>query len=149
MNSRQILDVVNTIPELKQYFVGVFASDTLPVHIGQFPSAFVCNTDVIRDPGSHWIAFWFQSPTASEFYDSFGRLPENYSPSLRDFIDRNSVFCVYNNIQVQPEDTSTCGYHVLFYLYLRSKGYSMTNVLNILRDLPSDVIVRDYIRNII
>lgn len=145
MQNHQIMDVVRRLPELQRIFRGVYASDTLPVHVGRFPSAYVSNTDPINDEGSHWVAFWFQSPTESEFYDSFGKLPEDYSTQLREFIDRNALTCLYNNIQVQPRFTSTCGYHVLFYLYYRAKGYSMKNILNKLDEMISDEHVRDFI----
>jgi hypothetical protein len=107
----------------------VFAADTLPERVRQFPSAFVCNTDPIDEKGTHWVAYWFRNSHECEFYDSFGRRPEDYDDRLRDFVDRNALLCLYNNVQVQPDSTTTCGLHVLFYLYCRAKGIPMTEVI--------------------
>lgn len=45
-----------------------------------------------------WGAYCFDSVNQCEFFDSFGRTPEDYDERLRDFVDRNSPLCLYNNI---------------------------------------------------
>lgn len=79
-----MLHVVRFLADLKLHFCGIYASNSLPTRVTQFPSTVLCNTDPIEEKGSQWIAFWF-----------------------RDFIDRNSIWCVYNNVQVQPDFAST------------------------------------------
>jgi hypothetical protein len=80
-----------------------------------------------------------------EFYDSFGRLPEDYDIRLRNFIDRNSFVCVYDDVQVQSDSASTCSFHVLFYLYRRAQGFSTHNSLRTLNWNNSGDIVRHFI----
>lgn len=102
-----MLHVVRFLADLKLHFCGIFASISLPTRVTQFPSTVLCNTDPIEEKGFHWIAFWFRSGIECEFTDSFGRLPGDYDIRLRDFIDINSIWCVYNNVQVQPNFAST------------------------------------------
>lgn len=66
---------------------------------------------------------------------------------LREFLDRNSFVCMYNNVQVQPDFTSSCGFHVLFYLCRRAQGVSMQNSLEMLNRVESDDFVRHYVLN--
>lgn len=113
----------------------------------RYPSAFVSNTDRLEKKGSHWVAFWFKNGTECEFYDSFGRIPEDYDIRLREFLDRNSFVCMYNNVQVQQDFTSSCGFHVLFYLCRRAQGFSMQNSLEMLNRVESDDFVRHYVLN--
>lgn len=143
MDSQQMLCIVESLSELKPFFREIYASNTLPDRVTRFPSAVVCNSDPLEERGTHWIGFWFKNGTECEFYDSFGRLPNDYDIRLREFIDRNSFVCVYNNVQVQPNSSSTCGYHVLFYLYRRSRGLSMENTLQSLSHFKSDDSVRE------
>lgn len=56
-------------------------------------------------------------------------MPEDYDSRLRDFVDRNALLCLYNNVQVQPDSATTCGLHALFYLYCRAKNMTMTEVI--------------------
>lgn len=145
MNTNEMLHIVDLLTDLKPFFRGIFASNSLPFRVTRFPSAVVCNTDPLEEKGSHWIAFWFRNGTECEFYDSLGRLPEYYDIRLRDFIDINSFVCMYNNVQVQPDSTSTCGFHVLYYLYRRAQGFSMQNTLEHLNRIESDDFVRKFV----
>ena len=140
-----MLRIVNSLSELVPLFRGIYASNNLPSRVSRFPAAFVCNTDPLEEKGSHWIAFWFKNETECEFYDSFGKLPEEYDIRLREFIDNNTFACLYNNVQVQRDWTSTCGFHVLFYLYRRAQGFSMQNSVEMLKEFPSDDFVRDFV----
>lgn len=89
----------------------------------------MCNTDPINEKGTHWVAYWFRNPYECEFYDSFGRRPEAYDSRLRDFVDRNALLYLYNDEQVQPDSTVTCGLHVIFFLYCRTKNIPMKEVI--------------------
>lgn len=147
MDTNEMLRIVDLIADLKPYFRGIYASNSLPFRVTRYPSAFVSNTDPLEKKGSHWVAFWFQNGTECEFYDSFGRIPEDYDIRLREFLDRNSFVCMYNNVQVQQDFTSSCGFHVLFYLCRRAQGFSMQNSLEMLNRVESDDFVRHYVWN--
>ena len=145
MDILQMYEIVNRLPHLKPHFQGIFATDTLPDQVTRFPSAIVCNTDPAEKPGAHWIAFWFKNRYKCEFYDSFGRRPEEYGDALRTFIDKHSTMCLYNNVQVQPYSAVTCGFHVLFYLCQRARNISLYDILNLLSEFPSDDFVRMFV----
>ena len=129
MDSTQVSKITESLKPLRPHFRGIYAANTLPNRVRRFPSAYVCNTDPIEKTGTHWVAYWFVSVDRCEFYDSFGKLPEEYDQRLRDFIGHNSHLCLYNNVQVKPDGTTSCGLHVLYYLYGRARGLSMTDVL--------------------
>ena len=141
MDSLELQHIVNQFKSLKQTFRGIYSSNNLPIHVYQYPSAYICNTEPAGTRGSHWVAFWFQNTNECEFYDSFGKRPEDYSPNMRDFIDRNGYVCTYNNVQLQSKDATTCGFHVLFYLYFRRKGVPMITFVKTLANEPADDIV--------
>lgn len=143
MDSTQLINIVESLKNLKPYFRGIYACNTLSDGVRRFPSAYVCNTDPIEKKGTHWVAYWFDSVNQCEFFDSFGRTPEDYDERLRDFVDRNSPLCLYNNIQVQPDFSSTCGLHVLYYLNARARGISMSDIVN----KTSEMRVRDILPN--
>lgn len=104
MDTNEMLRIVDLIADLKPYFRGIYASNSLPFRVTRYPSAFVSNTDPLEKKGSHWVAFWFKNGTECEFYDSFGRIPEDYDIRLREFLDRNSFVCIimckYNKISL-------------------------------------------------
>lgn len=75
MNSSQLLNMVKSDPCLRQYVKGVFASNTLPQIITQYPSAFIVNTQPVPFPGEHWLALIIYSPAQAEFFDSLGKSP--------------------------------------------------------------------------
>ena len=141
MDSLELQHIVNQLGALKRIFKGIYSSNNLPAHVYQYPSAYICNTDPVGTRGRHWVAFWFTNARECEFYDSFGKRPEEYSPNMRDFIDRNAYVCIYNNAQLQNKDAMTCGFHVLFYLYFRCKGVSMIDIVKALTNEPADDIV--------
>ena len=64
-------------PALAIAMRGVFPSDKLPI-IKTYPAALIANTDPHDQPGTHWIAMYFESPYESEFFDSYGFPPATY-----------------------------------------------------------------------
>lgn len=53
MNSTQLLNMVKTDSCLRRFVKGVFASNTLPQMVTEFPSAFIVNTQPLPFPGEH------------------------------------------------------------------------------------------------
>lgn len=93
-----MLGIVDMLVDFKLFFWGIFVFNFLLVCVIWFFFVVVCNIDFIEEKGFYWIVFWFRNEIECEFYDSFGRLLEYYDIWLRDFIDRNSFVCVYNNV---------------------------------------------------
>jgi len=105
-------------------FLGVYASDLLPLSIAQ-TGTLIVNTDPHTEPGLHWQAIYFQNPHRTSngyFFDSYGRYP--FIPSIQDFIRRHCTVWQYNRTQLQGPTTTVCGeYCSLFALYM-DRGYT-------------------------
>lgn len=119
MNSMQLLNLVKTDPCLRRYVKGVFASNTLPQIVTQYPSAFIVNTQPLPFPGEHWVALIMHSPTQAEFFDSLGKSPTDYSQDIQNFLKKNSVQYNFKSIQLQPRYSDLCGLYVLVFLIAR------------------------------
>jgi len=109
-------------------FLGVYASDLLPVSIVQ-TGTIIVNTDPHTEPGLHWQAIHFQNPhriSNGYFFDSYGRYP--FILSIQDFIRRHCTVWQYNRTQLQGPTTTICGeYCCLFALYM-DRGYTRNNL---------------------
>lgn len=109
MNSRQISK------QLRGYknFVGVFPCDTIP-EIG-VENAVVVNTDPHNKPGEHWVALYMSKDGEMEYFDSFGLPP--LSEHIQKYINSTPhISFSYSTIQLQHEDSETCGNHCIAYV---------------------------------
>jgi len=75
MNTLQILHFLSKHSKTKSIFIGVFPSDRLPKTILKYAALIIANTDTSDQPGTHWIAFYFDSRRSAEFFDS-GQYPQ-------------------------------------------------------------------------
>jgi hypothetical protein len=147
MNTEQLKCALRKNRHLSPIFKGVFSTDTLPTRVRNYPSIYICNTDPSHLPGQHWVAFWFENWKQAEFYDSLGRLPESYSEHFVTFLKHNADICVYNNVPVQSKSAQTCGYHVLFYLLMKSYNHSMFEIIgNLKRNVNADRYVTMFVK---
>ena len=100
-------------------FLGVYASDLLPLSIAQ-TGTIIVNTDphteaghIFSKPSSHLKRLLFYS---------YGRYP--FIPSIQDFIRRHCTVWQNNRTQLQGPTTTVCGeYCCLFALYM-DRGYT-------------------------
>ena len=126
MNTLQLEQALKHNTFTKKIFVGVFAADELPT-LNTFPSGFVANTDPSTEPGTHWVAFYFPSREKGEFFDSYGHPPEHYG-----FKSYNIE--TWNQHKLQSSWSNVCGQYCIFYLYHKSRGYSMSKIVNMFTD---------------
>lgn len=146
MNTSDILCVIKGHYLLSKTVRGVFSPDTLPSRVNTYPSAYICNTDPSHLPGQHWVVVWMETPRKAEFFDSLGQCPEHYDDRIKDFIIRNSEKFKCNEIRLQKRNSTTCGYHVLFYLLMKCRHYTLSDIVRLvsMQDDP-DVFVYRYI----
>ena len=111
--------MVKIDPCLRHYVKGVFASNTLPQCVTQYPSAFIVNTQPLPMPGEHWVAIIMRSPSQAEFFDSLGKSPADYNQDIQKFLTLNSVQCNFKSIRLQPRNSDLCGLYVLVFLIAR------------------------------
>lgn len=139
MNSTQLLKIVRTDPCLRRYVRGVFASNTLPSTVTQFPSAFIVNTQPLPFPGEHWVAFIVVNPFHVEVFDSLGKSPKGYHHDIQNFFEKNNLHCTFKTIQLQPYYSEWCGLYVLVYLVARlCFKYSLNHVYDLFPNIHAN-----------
>ena len=104
----------NCLKNTATNFLGVFPRDLIPdpISLTNFPACLVANTDTHDQPGTHWVAFYFNSCSDIEFFDSYGQSPSSYSI----LITAN----VMNPTTLQSIYTDVCGHYCIYFLYKRS-----------------------------
>ena len=91
---------------------------------------YILNTDPSYKRGKHWVAIYMgETP---EFFDSLGRRPEHYN--FRDLLvngsRRRDYGYLYNSKRLQNRNSRVCGEYCIFYVWLRSCGYSIDDIVN-------------------
>lgn len=130
MDSIQILQ--NLRNKFKSAFYGVFPSDRLPQYIANRPAYIIANTDPSHKSGTHWVAFYVPKRGRIEFFDSFGRRPQD--KHFLKFIQNNGMgkekHCFKHNSKcLQSDYSSVCGHYCCVYLINRKNGYSLKHFL--------------------
>ena len=98
-------------PVLAPLMQGVFPRDRLPV-INTYPAGFITNMDPHDQPGTHWVAMYFELPREREFFDTYGFPPETYN--MDTYILREVTY--YNDKPLQRLNLDVCGDDCLLYL---------------------------------
>lgn len=62
---------------VKNWTLGVFAADQIPININKFPCGFIANSDDHLKEGRYWCSFYFPNSSTVEYFDSYGK-PYNY-----------------------------------------------------------------------
>ena len=125
MNTLELEKILtHLIPPCLCNFLGVFARDTIP-HLDDsltYPLCFVSNTHTREKPGEHWVAFFYVSSNFLEFFDSYG-----LHPSLYDFTNFSPQ--LFKEKTLQSLDSNVCGQYCIFFLYHRSRGKSLKEII--------------------
>lgn len=116
MDTQQISRVLEYY--LKGTFRGVYAEDELP-NTQIRPMAIIVNTDPSTESGTHWTAIYIHRNNMGEFFDSYGKPPDN--PVQRFLNDNAYNGWIYNIRQVQGIST-LCGGYCLQFLDYRHKN---------------------------
>ena len=115
---------------LVKHFGGVVSADKLPYTIKRRPTAYIVNTDESKQPGRHWVVFYFPSRGPVEFFDSMGRPPDYYYRRFKRVLLNNGRHFMYNDKRLQQQGTVTCGQYCIFYIVHRSRGWSMKRIVH-------------------
>ena len=105
------------------------------------PCAYVANTADWNERGEHWVCFFFPKKGQPEYFDSFA---SEVPLKFRQFLGTKHLF-KKNNVLVQHPMTSTCGQHVLYYIWQRCRGMTMEQILKLYSD--SDYLLNDVMVN--
>ena len=135
MSTQQIDEALFYNPSTAKYFLGTFASDTMP----ESPTpgtCFVSNTDPIAQPGQHWVAFYVSLLGKIFYFDPLGLPP---------LVINHIAFCTnsadgllhYNTKQLQKETAKTCGAHCIKFLIHTCQTGDPKTYLQKWRNLPT------------
>jgi hypothetical protein len=114
MNTVQLNNLIIKDSMVERYR-GIFAIDTLPTSHSN--GIYVVNTSPAHIPVGHWVGIF-----DGTFFCSFGVPPEVYGIS-----NLHS----YNTQKLQCINSSVCGYYVLTFVKLMSRGYTLHDMLGI------------------
>lgn len=124
MNTHAIEHALRHIPR----FGGVLAKDELVLEYGKSSKFYVVNTDPSHLPGEHWVAFY--TGARPEFFDSTAHSPRSYGNGFNQFLVHYGPQYMYNCERIQAYGSQSCGLYCIYYVYMRSLGFSMFDVVN-------------------
>lgn len=127
MNTLQLEKILNTDEITRNYFIGVYSRDQLPI-LRDYPCCFILNTDPSTQPGEHWLALYYNEDIEAEFFDPAGYHPSMYG--LEDYLKSTAKSWIYNKKRIQGYFSELCGQYCLFYLYCRCRNYSLLEFTN-------------------
>jgi len=96
------------------------------VEFKSFPISLIVNTDRRGSPGKHWFALYIykvRDVVYTDYFDSYGNPFSKYKMKYPYKISTS------NYVQVQGNNSSVCGEHSLFFLYYRSRGLTLPNIV--------------------
>ena len=132
MLSTDISEFFSKFEHLKKYWLGTFSIDLLPKRIP--PNYFlICNTDTSEGPGKHWFALYRASKKNLECFDSLGVTNEKQN-ILKSIGFQGIEKIIFNESQVQPNDSTWCGQFAIFFLFerLHNLDFKYHDLVNIL-----------------
>ena len=126
MNNHQLEQIIAKDPYMSRVTWGVFGRKDLP-NGKLLPGAYVVNSQ--NAPGAHWFLLYVGDRV--ELLDSLGKHPSQYGLNTP---------CVYFKHRLQKVNTNTCGLYVLYFLYWRSRGISMHDIWETLKNDGENVV---------
>ena len=93
------------------------------------PAGYIVNTAPSSHDGKHWVAFYF-SENHAEFFDSYGFEPKK--PEMTKFLKsygHSDETIKKTNVRLQGNWTTVCGQYCVFFLTLRSRGWSYDEIM--------------------
>ncbi|GBN49343.1 hypothetical protein AVEN_111543-1 [Araneus ventricosus] len=127
MYASQIHRILSSGKDATKYFIGVFASDTLPSVREE--ATIVVNTDTHDQEGSHWLAMHIQDKKHLQFFDSYGFPPTAYGVFISSY-SQQFTNIKWNKIHLQSSSSNVYGYNCVFFILKISKGYTMDCILH-------------------
>lgn len=149
MNGRELYKAVHANLTTKDYFTGVYAMDELPIVLNTYshPAFLIVNNQFTGEKGEHWLVVRLPSREVeepAEVFDSLGIPPTEYHTNLRNLMILNGPKYLYNSMQLQGNHSNLCSFFCLYYIYFRTKGYSMHDIVN---SFTGDYALNDNIAN--
>ena len=107
-------------------------------------TCFIMNTDAQGQPGTHWLAFYYDcAKDVLEYFDSFGAPLSFYFNVSQTLAKRKIPIQAVNTHPLQSLTSAACGYYCVLYLHLRTWQGGHMYAVTRLRKLARDANVRD------
>jgi hypothetical protein len=129
MYTEELIELLMKNKSSRKVFCGVIPLDQIPLKKIAKECAFIVNTHESDKPGEHWFSVYIPKRGPIEYFDSYGLPP--YHEIIYKFFKYNKRPFIYNRIKIQHDSSQNCGKFSLFYIYYRSKGYTMKEFLNL------------------
>lgn len=144
MNSNEIANILSKNRFTKECFRGVYSSNNI---ISQylFPYCLVVNTDKEGQPGTHWVAIYVNNNKEAEYFDSFGKPPND---EIAKFLNQFELVHINKN-KIQSNYDTSCGPHVIYYLIQKCRGNSLNTIIKELNSSFSDSLVKMFVYHLI
>lgn len=143
MNSLEIDNFMRKCSTSKNWG-GIYPSDKLPQFLCKKCNfGIIANTETSSEDGEHWVAFFFPESGIVEYFDSFGKKPND--KYFINFLSLQEV--TFNNLKLQNDMSDSCGPHCIFFLMARFVGIPFENIVEFLKCLGeyADSFVKTYI----
>ena len=113
LSNLEIIDIIKT-RNLEKHFGGVYSKDQLPELIKD--KFYIVNLqDHDEGGGTHWTAFYYNYPSTSIYFDSYGFIaPRDVQQKITPYI--------FNDAEIQDFNSSACGFYcIAFIKFLHDK----------------------------
>lgn len=121
------IDITNAIGHIKG-FNGVFAHDMLPSIKKSKINFGVVNYHNYKQPGSHWVAYYYDPKQAyTKFFDSYGLPPSN---KIKQFLLSYGKPIVWNAKMIQSTNSNRCGWYTIYFIQASYKENSFYDIIS-------------------
>lgn len=128
MNGLEVLKYISKDASLLSLFGGLFAKDQLTFDIPDRNIFYICNTDLAKNRGKHWIVIYSTlGSNRIEYFDSLGNYPPH---NFVKFMTKTKKSIIFNKKKVQATSSKSCGYFCLYFIMLRYRNISYKNIID-------------------
>ena len=114
LSNLEIIDIIKN-RNLEKHFGGVYSKDQLPNELIKGKFYIVNLQDHDEGNGSHWVAFYYNYPSTSIYFDSYGFI------APRDVQKRITPY-IFNDKDIQDFNSSAGGFYcIAFIKFLHDK----------------------------
>ena len=114
LSNLEIIDIIKN-RNLEKHFGGIYSKDQLPNELIKDKFYIVNLQDHDEGGGTHWTAFYYNYPSTSIYFDSYGFI------APRDVQKRITPY-IFNDKDIQDFNSSACGFYcIAFITFLYNK----------------------------
>ena len=114
LSNLEIIDIIKN-RNLEKHFGGIYSKDQLPNELIKDKFYIVNLQDHDEGDGTHWTAFYYNYPSTSIYFDSYGSI------APRDVQKRITPY-IFNDKDIQDFNSSACGFYcIAFIKFLHDK----------------------------